>query len=420
MSEILAVGVSHNTAPVDVRERLALPRHRADELMRDVRADAEVREAVAVFTCNRTELYMVVPDPVAAEAAVLGWLARRADIPPTELAASIFVLRRDAASRHLFRVTAGLDSAIIGEAEVQGQVKRAFEEAMARGMTGPLSNQLLRAALTTGKRVRAETRVAERHLSVPSLAVNLAREQLGDLAAREVVILGAGETSELTARALAQQGATAVLVANRRYERAHVLARRFGGRAIGFEGLPEALARVDIVLAATSSPRPMIEVEELAQVMSWRDGRPLMLFDLAVPRDIHPDCGELDGVALYNVDDLQAMASRNRSLREGEAHQAERIVEDEVRRFEVWLEAREVVPTVAALRRHGDRVASHVIAENSGRWESLSARDQERVEAMARSIVKRLLHEPIHKIKGNQGVDVQARMELVRELFDIQ
>ncbi len=233
MSEILALGISHKTAPVEVRERLALPDARAAEFLRDLRGAADIHEAVAISTCNRTELYLVVGDPVEAESRVLTMLSSHAGIRPTALAASIYSHRNCDAARHLYRVTAGLDSMIVGEAEIQGQVKRAYDAALKHESVGPLTNRLFKAALATGKRVRHETAIGERHLSLPAVAVALAREQLGTgtLEGREVVVVGTGETGELTARALADAGAAPLFVATRRRDRALGLAQRYGGRS---------------------------------------------------------------------------------------------------------------------------------------------------------------------------------------------
>src|SRR5947199_2979548 len=251
MSELLALGISHKTAPVALRERLAFSERDAGEFARQATATPEVREAVVISTCNRTEVYLVVGDPVRAEAEVLGQLAQRAGIRPTELAEAIYSPRNCDAARQLYRVTAGLDAMIVGEAEIQGQVRRAHEAAARTEAAGPFTNRLFAAALTTGKRVRSETSLGAGGMSVPSVAVDLARSVLGELGGRHVVILGAGEMSELTASALADRGAGTVFVANRHADRALGLAQRFGGRVVGLESLPEELARADIVLSST-------------------------------------------------------------------------------------------------------------------------------------------------------------------------
>lgn len=417
MSELLALGVSHKTAPVEVRERVALTEATAAEFLRDLRGGADVHEAVAISTCNRTELYLVVGDPVEAESAALTMLSSKAGIRPTALAPAIYSLRNCDAARHLYRVTAGLESMIVGESEIQGQVKRAYDAALAKETTGPLTNHLFKAALETGKRVRSETGIGERQLSLPAVAVALARERLGSLHDREVVILGTGETSELTARALADSGVRAVFVANRRRDRALSLARRYGGRSVNFDELPYALERADIVVAATSSPHLLLEARELAEVVDSRGRRPLLLIDLAVPRDIDSSCADISEVSLYDIDDLQTVIDRNRRVRQAEARKAEGIIEEEIQQFAAWLGSLEVLPTLAALRARATEVAELVVRENDGKWETASARDLERVHALAHAVVNRLLHEPTARMKQLRDDRVHARMALVRELF---
>ncbi len=419
MSEVLALGVSHKTAPVELRERLALPAGPSEAFLGDIVAGADVDEAVAISTCNRTEVYLVAADPVAAETAALGMLARRGGIRPTELAPSIYALRNCDAARHLYRVSSGLESMIVGETEVLGQVKRAYEGALAAGSTGPLLNRLFHAAIATGKRVRTETAIGERHLSISSVAVALARDVLGDLADRHVVVLGAGETSELAARALAERGVTTIFVANRRRDRALALASRFGGEAVRLEHLPDELERADIVVAATSSPHPIVTAEELALVMRRRAGRPLLLIDLAVPRDVEAECRGLPGVTLRDIDDLEAVVRRNRSVREAEAEHAVEIVEEEIQVFAGWLGSLDVLPTVSALQAHGRAIAEGVVEENAGRWESASPRDRDRAAAMARAVATRLLHDPTLHLKRRDDGRAHGRIELLRELFGL-
>jgi glutamyl-tRNA reductase len=420
MSELLALGISHKTAPVALRERLAFTPHEATEFARAATATAEVREAIVVSTCNRTEIYLVVGDPVRAESDMLGLLAGRAHIRPTELADAIYSPRNCDVARHLYRVTAGLESMIVGEAEIQGQVRRAHEAAMHAGCTGPLSNRLFAAALTTGKRVRSETSIGASRVSIPSVAVDLALSVLGGLEHRHVVILGAGETSELTARALSEQGAGTIFVANRHADRALSLAQRFGGSVVGLDKLPEQLLHADIVLSSTSSPHPIVEREELELVMVERGGRPLLLIDIAVPRDIDPACADLEGVSLYDIDDLQAVVARNLSTREEELPRALEIVEDEIHRFARWLGQLDTLPTVSALREHGNGIVEQVLAENAGRWESASTRDVARVEAIARAVMSRLLHEPTIRLRSLGGDRGHVSLEVVRELFGLQ
>jgi glutamyl-tRNA reductase len=420
VTEILALGVSHRTAPLELRERLALPEGRAVGVLGELTDSSHVHEAAALSTCNRTELYLVAADPVEAESHALGLLAREADIRPTELAGRLYSLRGSDAPRHLFSVTAGLDSMILGEAEIQGQVKRAYELALVEGATGPILNRLFRAALAAGKRARTETGISQRGLSIPSVSVELAQHTLGDLTERRVLLVGAGETAELTARALAARGVQAVFVANRHYSRAIGLAQRFGGRAVRIDELPTQMEGADIVVSSTNSPHHIIEREELEMVMERRDGRPLQLVDLAVPRDVEPTCRGVAGVSLHDVDDVQAIADRNASGRAAEARKAERLLETELARFDSWLGSLQALPTVAALRTRADAIVERVLAENEPRWESLSDADRERLRMMARAIASRLLHEPTLRIKRSaEDETAYPYVHALRELFGL-
>ncbi|MEA2374352.1 MAG: glutamyl-tRNA reductase [Thermoleophilaceae bacterium] len=416
---LLALGVSHKTAPVALRERLALPEGRASGFLAELVAHDEIREAVTMSTCNRTELYMVVGDAVEAESAALGALARQAGMRPTELLGHLYALRDAEAVSHLFGVAAGLDSMIVGEAEVQGQVKRAYELALVEGVTGPISNRLFRDALGAGKRARTETAISRSHVSISSVAVDLARATLGELSSRRVLIVGAGENGELTAQALHRNGAETVFVANRRYDRAIGLAQRFGGHAVRFDDLPAQLAVADIVVSCTSSPHQIVGRDELALLHEQRDGRSLLMIDIAVPRDIEPSVRDLPGITLYDMDDLQREVARNMSGREAEATRARSIVDEEAQRFAAWLGSLDVVPTIAALRERGDAIVDQVLRENESRWVGMTDEDRERVAILARAIVSRLLHEPTLRLKHATGEDSYVYLQALRELFAI-
>jgi glutamyl-tRNA reductase len=420
LSELLALGVSHKTAPLDLRERLSLTEGRSVAALRELTEAETIIEAAAISTCNRTELYLVVSDPVQAESEALGVLTRKADIRPTELLGHLYSLRGVDASRHLLRVTAGLDSMIVGEAEIQGQVKRAYELALVEGATGPILNRLFRGALAAGGRARNETAIGERGVSIPSVAVEVAQRALGDLSERKVLMIGAGATAELVAQALVARGVATVFVANRHHDRALGLAERFDGEAIRFETLPEQLVEVDVVVSTTNSPHHIIERDGLEQVMAEREARPLVLIDIAVPRDIEPACREVPAVSVNDIDDIQQIVERNAGVREAEATRAERIIEDELDRFERWVASLEVVPTITALREHGDEVVRRVLAENENRWEGLSDADRARVEVMAKAIASRILHEPTRRIRRAAGSDdAYEYVSALRELFDL-
>jgi glutamyl-tRNA reductase len=310
---------------------------------------------------------------------------------------------------------------IVGEAEVQGQVKRAYELALVEGVTGPVSNRLFRDALGAGKRVRTETAISRAHVSVSSVAVELARAALGELDTRSVLVIGAGENGELTARALHERGVDTVFVANRRYDRAIGLAQRFGGHAVRFEELPRQLIEADIVVSSTASPHQIVGREEMELVAAQREGRPLLIIDIAVPRDIDPTVREVPGVTLYDMDDLQREVAHNMGSREAEATRARQLVDQEVERFAQWLASLDVVPTIAALRALGEDVVQQVLRENEPRWESLSDADRERVGVLARAVVNRMLHEPTLRLKGAvEGDNSYVFVQALRELFGLE
>jgi glutamyl-tRNA reductase len=419
-SELITLGISHKTAPVQLRERLALTQAVVSGFLQEIAALPEVHEAVVISTCNRTELTLVVGDAVTAESGALAVLAQRAHVRPTELAERIYSPRNCDAARQLFRVCAGLESMIVGEAEIQGQVKRAYEEALAAGTTGPLTNRLFTAALQAGKRVRSETGIGLGRASLSSVAVDLAQHVLRDRDDPHVVIIGAGETSELTARALADRGVSTIFVANRHADRARSLAARFGGGVASLDELPAQLERADVVVASTASPYPIVGQDELELVMRHRGDRPLLLVDIAVPRDIDPACADLPGVTLFDMDDLQAAVVHTISVREAEALRAEAIVEEEISRFAEWLGTLAVQPTIRALRAYGDAIVEQVLSENASRWEQMSERDLARVESIARSVVNRLLHEPTLRLRTLGEGRSHGRLQIMRELFGLE
>jgi glutamyl-tRNA reductase len=418
MSELLVVGASHKTASLKLREKLAISPARVPGFLIELGELPEVHEAVALSTCNRTELY-IVGCPDGAESAVVETLCDHAGVESDELLEGIYSFRNCDAAKHLYRVASGLDSMVPGESEVQGQVKRAYEIALGADATGPLTNRLFRAGLETGKRVRTETRIACGGASVASVAVDLAQKVIGDLAERHVLIIGAGELAELTAQSLSNRGLSSIFVANRHRDRAIALAEQFGGEVASFESLTQELIRADIVISSTSSPHTIVSAEELSFVMESRRGRPLLMIDLGVPRNLDSACGELSGVTLWDLDSLQARVESTLEIRRTEAKQAEEIIEEEIYAFAGWLGSLEVTPTIAALRTRTDAIVKHVLAENASKWDGLSPRDSERVEAVARAIANRLMHSPTRRVK-ELGVDHRhARLQLLRELFEL-
>ncbi len=415
--KLLAVGVSHRTAPLALRERVELNERRTADLLASLTAHTGVDEAASLSTCNRTELYLAASDPDRTERAATTELARSGGMHREALGGAIRTVRGSDAVRHLFRVAAGLDSMVVGEAEIQGQVRRSYALALSLGTSGPVINRLFQDALRTGKRVRTETSISSRSASVASVAVELARRELGRLDGRHALVIGAGKHGALTARALTDAGVQTVYVANRARDRADDLARRFGGKTVGFNDLAKELRRCDLVLTCTSCPHRVLTRSDLAAAV--RD-RSLVVVDTAVPRDVEPSAAELRGVTLYDLDAIQDEMARNLSAREEEARSAAPIIEEEVASFERWLATLEVVPTISALRERGRVAVERALRQNEPRWQSLSADDRERVELVARAVMTDLLHEPTLRLRqasarGSSSLYVQT----VRELFGL-
>jgi glutamyl-tRNA reductase len=416
VSELLLLGLSHRTAPLDVREAVALTEGSAAGLMTELTSSESVHEAVVLSTCNRTEICLFSGDPVAAESLALTALSSRSHIRPTELSAHLYSRRRTDAARHVFRVAAGLESMIVGEAEIQGQVRRAHELAVVEGASGPVLNRLFHGAATAGSRAREETGISRRGVSVPSVSVELAERALGELAGRTALVVGTGETASLVGRVLSGRGASTTFVANRHFDKAADLAGRFGGRASRLDELAGHLAEVDVVVSATNSPHHVIEATDLERRPA--DGAPLLVIDLAVPRDVAPECRHQPGVTVRDIDDVQRVAEQNAGVRESEARQAEQILEVELSRFEDWLASLEVLPTVAALREFADRLVERVLDENRNRWEALGDADRARVEAMAHAIAGRMLHAPTMRLREVAGSGrAHESVNTLRELF---
>ncbi len=420
MTQLLTVGVSHRTAPVALRERLALPNEGAGHVLSEFAAGAgSIHELVAVSTCNRTEITVLAARGQEARTGLVEVLARRGGVSTDDLEDVLFTLEDDEVPSHLFRVAAGLDSMVVGEAEILGQVRRAHELARAAGTSGPTLDRLFTDALSTGGRVRAETTIGHGAMSISSLAAQVAEQEIGDLTGRNVVIIGAGETAELAAAAFHQRGVAALFVANRRATRAMCLAARFEGAVAALDRLPEMLTTADIVVAATASPHPILHREAVAEVLPERQGRPLLLIDLAVPRDIEPSVGELEGVTRYDLDGLGRVIEHNQQVREVEARRAQKIVDSERERFGRWMATRGVAPTIAELHRQADDIVQRVLTENASRWESASQRDRARIEAMARAVATRILHEPTIRLRSLDPAAGHRRVELLRELFGL-
>ncbi|MEA2312903.1 MAG: glutamyl-tRNA reductase [Solirubrobacteraceae bacterium] len=415
---LLVLGISHMTAPLAQRERVALTERRARALLGVLAEHDAIEEVAALSTCNRTEVYLAVSRADDAAEAAAAALARVGGMRLRQLRAGIRRLDDAEAVRHVFRVAAGLESMVLGEAEIQGQIRRSHELALSAGTSGRELNRLFQDALHAGKRVRSETTISRHGASVASVAVELARRELGELGGRRALVIGAGEHGGLAARALSGAGVRTVFVASRARERAEDLARRFGGEAVGFPELAGQLALCDLVLTCTSCPQPVLTRRALAAATRGR--RRLVVVDTAVPRDVEPSAGELDGVSLHDFDAIQREIARHRLAREDEALRAAPIIEEEVARFERWRSSLEVVPTISALRERGRAAAERALRKDEPRWRSLSDDERDRAERIARAVVSDLLHEPTLSLRraGEQGASSRY-VATVRELFGL-
>ena len=404
--KLTLAGVSHHKAPIELRERVALDLDACRALAAGLDG-----EAVVLSTCNRTELYLV-QDEHAEELAV-ETLADLAGERRDDLAAALHRLRDEAAALHLFRVAAGLDSLVPGEGEILGQVRSAFEA----GSPGPFLDKLFRQALHVGRRVRLETAINESPASVPSAAAALAQQVFDDLSGRRVLVLGAGKMSGATARNLVSRGADVAVVANRTLTHGEDLARSLGAGALALDAVAVELEQVDVVVSATSASGHVLGRDDVAAALKARKGRPLLLVDLAVPRDLDPAINDLDGCFLYDVDDLEAVVAETLSGRRGEAARAERLVAEEADRFREWQAALDVVPTIASLRALAEEIRDSELARAGGR---LSERERRHVESVTSQILAKLLHLPTIRMKeAAAAADGVVYADVVRHLFGL-
>jgi glutamyl-tRNA reductase len=417
VAQLLLVGLSHHTAPLAVREKLAFSNDEVVAALRAMMEKARLHEAMLVSTCNRVELYATTDAPDDAVRALrdhLGGIAGEADLGP-----HLYEHTGTAAARHAFRVAASLDSLVVGEPQILGQVKDAFSAASDAGLVGPLLGRCMNRAFAVAKRVRTETGIAAGAVSVSTIACDLAKSIFGDLTGRRVVLVGAGEMGEGAAKALAQQG-TLLTVVNRNQERARAVASAVGGEPREFDALAHELTTADVVITSTASPRYVITRELMQGVVKARRHRPLFLIDIAVPRDVDPRIENMDNVFLFDVDDLEQVAQQNIAARRREAEQAERIVESEVAAFADWQRGLELTPTLVALRERVRTVVKDELARTVPRLKSLSESEQKTLDAMGEAIVNKLLHRPLSQLKqARDSADGPDLIASVRKLFEL-
>ncbi|HEX6460832.1 MAG TPA: glutamyl-tRNA reductase [Thermoleophilaceae bacterium] len=410
-AHLAAVGLSHRTAPVAQREKAALDADGVRALLRRLMRDPRVAEAAAVSTCNRTEVYVVSEDADHARGAAAEALVACSRISAAELACAQYALYEEAAAGHLFRLAGGLDSMVLGESEVQGQVKTAAALAAEEGALGSLLERLFRQAAAAGGRLRRETRIADGPTSVSSVAVDIARRAFPDLASRRVLLVGAGRMAESTGAALRRRGVGDLVVINRTLSAARALASCLGGRAAELSALAEELPAADIVVSSTDAPHAIVRHSDVEAALAQRAERPLVLIDLAVPRDVEPEVASLRGALLYDIDDLDRAGKAGLEGRRRELARAEAIVAEELARFRGWRTGLAVAPTVEALYSRAEELRRAEL-ERAGR--RLDAKQRATLDAFSRSLVNKLLHEPALRLRGQGSL---RHAEAVRHLF---
>jgi glutamyl-tRNA reductase len=415
---LLLLGVSHRTAPVDLREKLDFSSGGVGEAVQELAARASVPECVVLSTCNRSEIYIAGSDHTRSREDVVGFLSHFHQLPREAFLPHLFTLEGREAVGHLFRVAAGLDSVVVGEPQILGQVKDAFQAAAARHCTGPFLDRLFTSSFTVGKRVRSETALGEGAVSVSFEAVAIARKIFGRLDGRKVLVVGAGEISTLTAQHLRANGVGEITIASRTAAHADALASTVGGRAITWSELALALAGADIVITATGAQRPIITHTHVETALRRRRTDPLYIIDIAVPRDVEPTVGDIDQVFLYNIDDLQKFVEKNLSDRGAEVGRAESIVSEEVSRFLTWQRSRSTVPTIVALRRRFYAIRESELQRLEGKLAGLTPEARERFEEVTRLMVEKLLLEPTEQLKALPDEETQVvYTEAINRLF---
>lgn len=399
MTEILIVGINHKTAPVELREKLSFSESQLTLSLAFCKANTEIQECVILTTCNRTEIYAVGEEQELLLKRIMQLLAEIKGIDTEALRPNLYSYTQTKAVEHLFTVTAGLDSMILGETQILGQVKEAYAKGKGAGTVGNVFHALFRQAVTAAKRVQTETGINQNAASVSYAAVELAKKIFGRLDNRTVLVLGAGKMSELTLRHLYDQGVKKVIVVNRTKERADKLAHSFGGVADYYENRRDCLTQADIVISSTGAPHFVLEKEEMGIVMRARRGKPIFLIDIAVPRDIDPKVNELDNVYLYDIDDLQAVVAANLKDRQHEAAKARLIIAEEISQFQAWVKTKEVVPLIAALRNKAETIRQTELEVSLRKLPNLNDKEKKHVENLTRAIVNRILKEPVLRIK---------------------
>ena len=418
--ELLVVGLNHNTAPIQIRECLAFPEDKMEDALSKVHALPSVKENMIVSTCNRVEVYAATRETEKAIHDLRDFLSQYHGISLKEFEKTLYTHVGEEAVRHIFRVASSLDSMVLGEPQILGQIKDAYDFSQQVKTSGLILHRLLHRAFHVAKRVRTETKIAISAVSVSSVAVELAEKIFGTLEKKTVLLIGAGEMCELAARHLVSGGIEKILVTNRTYERAVSLAQEFRGEAIPFEAMGLGLKKTDIVISATHSPQYLLGHDQITKVMKGRKQKPIFFIDIADPRDIEPKVGDIENVYLYNIDDLQKVANENIKDRKKEAQRAETIVQDEVVKFVNWYRSLDVTPTIIALRKKFEEIRKKELEKTLSLHPNLSDKEKKSLEALTSAIINKILHAPIALLKQtNEEAMADLYLDALHALFGL-
>jgi glutamyl-tRNA reductase len=416
--KVFVVGLNHKIADVDVREKLAFNGPKLVEGLIRFRELPEVEEAIILSTCNRVELYANVSDTRPASEAIKNFLSEFHNIKRESLENALYMYDDMNAVRHVFRVASSLDSMVVGEPQILGQLKDAFELALSKKTTGLLLNKLMKKAISVAKRVRTETRIAENAVSISFAAVELAKKIFTDLSKKVFMLLGAGEMAELAAKHLISGGVKEVLVSNRTYQRACDLAEEFNGRPVKFDEFIQEMVRADIVICSTGAPAYILMKNQMQKVMRERKQRQVFIIDISVPRNIDPEINDLDNVYLYNVDDLQGVVDSNMFERQKEAEKAGKIVEEELETFLKWQSSLDSVPTILALREKAEEIKKEELDKLLHKIPGIGEKERDAIEYMASALVNKLIHAPTAALK-DASEDKDIMVAIIRRLYGI-
>jgi glutamyl-tRNA reductase len=423
---ILAIGLNHKTAPVEVRERLAFSGshlRQALSALAECRAgqDGALREGVILSTCNRTEIYALAEDAAGGREHLVRFLSEQQRLPPAAFESPLYTCEDEEAVNHLFSVAAGIDSMILGENEILGQVREAYSLASASKAVGPVLARLFRKSITVGKRARTETTIGRDAISISYAAVELAKKIFEDFGSCRALVVGAGETSELTLKYLIENGIGEISVINRTRRKAEAIARQCGGRVLGAGRIGQALCSADIVISSTAAPHPVIRAQAVERAMALRQQRPLLLVDIAVPRDVDPGVGRIENVHLYDIDDLEKVVEANLERRRREIPKVRAIIHKEQPDFMAWFRALEVLPTITGLKARSEEIRLAELQKALRRLGPLPEQQRSIVEALSLGIVNKLFHPPIVNLKGRaNGQDGRLYAMVIRELFALE